>query len=450
MTSMTRLFQAMSASVFAFTILAGCAETQFPEATGKGTINTINAMPASPAVVFRIEERLLGTVGYKGTLGAQSFDDLSYNFNFEYTVLGESEPTRFATQQVDMLADNDYTLVITGSVSAPTITQLERPERVFEDTETVFEVAIAHLSPALGNVDVYIALTGTAPVLGEERAKLSFGERMPEFDLEAEAYEIIITAPDDPATVLYQSEVTTLLARVTYTIGIFDADPSITGNLSVRLISTQGLSAELPDSNFLPTLRTIHAAFGTVNLDIYRDQDFTAPIVSDLGFGMITGDIPVPAGSPFYTYTAVGNIGMIIEEQIQPVFAGSRVTAILVGMQGSDLTSIVLTDNRRPVETHAKMRLVHAAANFERLDLYLVETGTGIADVGPLIAGLTFSTSSDFAPTIPGDYDFILTLPDDKNPVATASIDLVAGDVAEVIILDTVDPVVADVVVTRF
>jgi len=250
---------------------------------------------------------------------------------------------------------------------------------------------------------------------------------------------------------LYQSDGVFLAARLSYTIAIFDADPSITGNISVRLMSSQGLSAELHDSNTMPTLRTVHTSFGTGNLDIYRDEDFTAPIVSDLGFSEITADIPVPAGTVLYTYTDAGNPGVIVEEQLQTVTNGTPVTAILLGMQGTDLAVTVLNDDRRSVESHAKMRIVQAAANFALLDLYLVETGSDITDEFPLIRGLTFSIASDFAPTVPGDYDLILTLPDEKDPIATPiNLDLAGGDLAEVIILDTVDPTVADTVVTRF
>ncbi len=451
MTGMTTIVRALIVSALAVAILGGCTETQFPEATGKGTINALNAMPASPGVGFLIEERFLGSVGYKETLGAQAFDDLSYNFNFQFTALGETEATRFATQFVDMVADTDYTLVLTGSVTAPIVTQWERPEREFEGSETVFELAIAHLSPALEDVDVYVALTGTAPVLGEERAKVSFGDTMPAIDLESDNYEVIITARDDPATILYQSHETFFAARISHTIGIFDADPSIVGNISVRMITIAGLDIELPDANFLPTLRTVHAAFGTENFDIYRDADFTAPIFSDLGFGESTGDLPVMDGAVTYTYTSVGNPGAIIDEQDQLITLGSRTSTVVAGMPGMDLTRIIQVDDRRSIETHAKLRFINAAANFATLDLYLVQVGTDINDVGPLISGMAFGFSSDFVASLSGNFELTLTLPGEKNPISAAvPVDLVNGDVVEAMILDTVDPAIVESRLTIF
>ena len=450
MTGMTGIFRALIVAALAAAMLGGCAETSLPEATGKGTINMINAMPASPSVAFLIEERILGGVAYKVAHGAQSFDDLTYNFNFEYIVPGDTAPIRTATAFLDVVADNEYTFVLTGSVTAPDVTLWERPQRDWSGTETVFEAAIAHLSPALDNVDLYFAPTGTAPVLGEERAKLSFGERMPEIDLENGEYEFIITARDDPGMILYQSGPVTYSARISYVQAIFDADASITGNISVRSISTLGLSSELPDANTMPTLRTLHAAFGTENIDIYRDNDFTTAIFSNLAFGETTLDLEVPDGAVDYTYTAVGNPGAIINDLNQLIPAGRRVSAFLIGMQGGE-SRITLTDDRRSVETHAKLRLIQAAANFDTMDLYLVDAGTDIADVDPLAANLTFAFVSDFGPTIPGNYDLILTLPGEKTLIAgPIPLDLVNGDVVELLIIDTVDPMIAAVAITRF
>ena len=451
MTAMTKHLRASIVAAFAVAMLSGCAETSLPEASGKGSISALNAIPGSPILTFLIEERTLGVAGYKGSVARQSFDDLSYNFNFDFRFLGDIETTRIATHFTDMVADTDYTLVLTGSVAAPVVTQWERPEREWMDTETVFEVAFAHLSPGLGDVDVYLAPIGTDPVLGEERAKPSFGDRVPEIDLESAEYEVTITARDDPATILYKSANVIFSARVSYLIGIFDADAAITGNISVRLITRTGSSSELPDPGFLPTLRTVHAAFGTENIDIYRDEDFTAPVFSNLGFGETTGDLPVPAETVAYTYTAVGNPGAIIDEKPQVTLAGQRSSTILAGMQGTNLRRIFLAGNRRSLVTHAKLRVIHAAANFDTLDFYFVETGTDITDLSPTIGGLSFPTGTDFSAQLANNYDVILTLPDEKTLLAPPMrIDLVNGDVVEALIMDTVDPMVANVVVTRF
>ena len=75
-------------------IVAGCGESQRPQATGKASIRAINAMKGLPAVLFFIEERGLGTLDYKESSGLNRYDDLSYVFNFETVLPGEIETTR--------------------------------------------------------------------------------------------------------------------------------------------------------------------------------------------------------------------------------------------------------------------------------------------------------------------------------------------------------------------
>jgi hypothetical protein len=452
MTGIRTIFRTLLVTGIAGAMLAACSETSLPEATGKGTINMLNAMAASPDVGFLIEERFLGSVGFKATLGEQPFDDLSYNFNFEANLPGDGGIERIATHFIDMAADTNYTLVLTGSVTAPVITQWESPDRDWEGDETVFELGIAHLSPALGDVDVYVGLTGTAPVLGEERARLSYGEQMPLIDLEAENYEVIITARDDPATILHQSHDTFISARLTYLIGIFEAAPSITSNIAVRLISDAGLSSGLPDVNTQPTLRTVHAAFGTGNFDIIRGEDLTVPpIYTNLGFGESTGDLPVPEGIELYSYTDVGNIGVIINAESQLVSRGSRTTTVVTGLPGTELTRIIVNENRRSVESFPKFRVVHAAANFPALDLYLVDRGADITDLNPTLANLPWAFGNDFAAQTAGNFDLVLTMPGEKTIVAgPLMLDLADGDVTEAIFLDTVDPVVANIILNSF
>ncbi len=105
MTGMTKHLRASIVSAFALAILSGCAETSLPEASGKGSISAVNAIPGSPILTFLIEERTLGVAGYKGSVARQSFDDLSYNFNFDFRFVGDTETTRIATQFTDMVAE---------------------------------------------------------------------------------------------------------------------------------------------------------------------------------------------------------------------------------------------------------------------------------------------------------------------------------------------------------
>jgi hypothetical protein len=217
-------------------------------------------------------------------------------------------------------------------------------------------------------------------------------------------------------------------------------------------MTDSGVVGSLPDANNQPTLRTVHAAFGTGNFDIIRGEDLTVPpIFSNLGFGESTGDVSVPDGTEPYTYTDVGNIGVIIDEESQVISRGLRITTVVTGLPGSDLTRIVIVDDRRSVESFPKFRIIQAAANFPTLDFYFIDRDADITDLSPSLANLTLAFGTDFVSQDEGSHDIVLTLPGEKTIIAgPVPLDLANGDVVEAIFMDTVDPMVADIVLTSF
>ncbi|MGH8168853.1 MAG: DUF4397 domain-containing protein, partial [Woeseiaceae bacterium] len=184
-------------------LLGGCSETTRPEATGKGNIRGINSVATAADVTFLIEERALGGLAYKNATSVQEFDDLTYNFNFDARVPGQSTLRRIATETVDVVPDMNYDFVLTGTLDAPSIVLWESEERQWEGSETEFEVSVGHVASGTGTVDVYFAATGSAPVAGSARGTLSFGDRLPAFEVENGEYQLIVTAAGNPAAVLF-------------------------------------------------------------------------------------------------------------------------------------------------------------------------------------------------------------------------------------------------------
>ena len=155
--------------------LVGCAESQREEATGKGAVRGFNALGDTFEVRFLIEETGLGVIEYKTSSPVARFDDLTYAFNFDISIGGQTEIQRIATVTQQIQADADHFFVLAGSLAVPEILVWEHAERAWDGTETVYELAFGHASPALGTVDVYYALTGTAPVMGAVPVKAVFG-----------------------------------------------------------------------------------------------------------------------------------------------------------------------------------------------------------------------------------------------------------------------------------
>lgn len=433
----------------------GCSESARPQATGKGRIRGINAIATTPDINFSIEERLLGTVGYKTSTTFNSFDDLTYNFNFDLFLPTALQADRIATQFLDVIADTEYTVVLTGSnIAAAATVVWENSLQEWTGSETVFEVMFAHAASQIGGLDVYFAPLGTVPVLGQAIGSLAFGERLPltEFAEDAGGYELILTAPGDPATIVFQSAPVGPLAQTRITYAIFDPDPTLPGNLGVNRINDGGASTRIADANFPSQARALHAALGTANFDGYLDSDFTNVVFSDIPYLGLSPFADAATGLQLLTVTPVGNPGATIHEGEFNLSAASRSTIALVGQPGA-LSYFALPDNARPVETFPLVRILNVAFNpAATLDIYVEDPGTPIDDESlPRFIGVPALASTGYQSVTGGVQELTITLRAEKTPIAApVIIDVANGDRVDMVIVDTVDPAAVELVVFEF
>ena len=445
---MIRRIIALLATLAVVTAVSGCSESTREQATGKGNIRGINAIVTSPDLNFLIEERGLGNVDFKENSGFNSFDDLSYNFNFDLLLPGTLNATRLATQFIDVQPDHEYTVVLTGTIANPSIFFWEDPIREWSGTETIFEVFFTHLAPSIGELDVYFATTGTVPVLGQAIGSVGNGDRLPAVELEEAQYELILTPKDDPATIFYQSVPLAAAAQTQVLVAVFDPDPSVLGNVGVNFIGHNGGSSLLADINFPPQVRTLHAAFDTVNFDGYFNGDFANIIYSDISFQELSPYADVFDAVTPLTLTPVGNIGATIHEGDAIASAGNKSTVVLAGVPGA-LLFIPLLDDARPLETFPVVRILNASFTTAFLDIYLLPAGTPIDDIIiPQIRSIPTTADTGFAASSTGMLEFTVTLPGEKTPISTPLLlDLANGDTVDIVVLDTVNPGTVELVI---
>jgi len=443
-----RRFIALVATLAVVTAMSGCSESSREVATGKGSIRGINTIVTAPEVSFLIEERNLGSIDFKENTGFNSFDDLSYNFNFDLFLPGVLTATRLTTQFIDVLADHDYTVVLTGTIANPSSFFWEDPVREWSGTETFFEVFFAHLAPSIDELDVYFATTGTAPVLGQAVGSVSNGDRLPALELEVGQYELILTAKDNPAAIIYQSVPVAAAAQTQVLVAVFDPDPSVLGNVGVNFIGHSGGSSILADINFPPQLRTLHAAFDTGNFDGYFKSDFTNIIYSDISFQELSPYAEVFDAATLVTLTPVGNSGATIHEGDVSASAGTKRTVVFAGVPGA-LFFIPLLDDARPLETFPIVRILNASFSTAFLDVYILPPGTPLEDlIIPQIRSIPTSADTGFAATSTGPLEFTVTLAGEKTPISTPLLlDLANGDIVDAIIVDTVNPGTVELIV---
>lgn len=435
-------------AVLAFMTMAGCAETTREEATGEGRIRGVNGIVDAPEVQFLIEEIILDNIGFKIASGFETYDDLSYNFNFDLFVPGEPDTRRIASRFIDVVADTDYTLILTGTMANPSIIVWEDEPREFDGSETVFENTFAHLAPSLGQVDVYFAPSGTPPAPGGAVATLSLGERTDFIEYPQAEYELVVTAPSDPGTVIFQSGPLNFPTATRQIVGLFDPDPSITAPLGVAAISPSGLTSNIADVNFPPQLRFVHAsnANAAVNVDGYVDMDFNNPVFSNVAYRGVSAYFNVDVGQPVVTATQAGNPGGTIVENPVVITSNSKRTLLLGGDQGSEFFRS-LPDDARPLASFPVVRFVNMAVNSALFNIYIQEPGFEITEeTVPSFIGLSPQFDTGFFGPPEGTFEITITAIDDIVPLAPVfTIDFANRDVVDIVILDTDDPNVFEI-----
>lgn len=430
--------------------LSACGgESNFPTATGKGSVMAINAISTSPEIGFLIEERTIGAVNYKANTVPREWDDLDYTFNFQAVFPPQPGTTRIASQFLDVVVDMEYTFLVWGALAAPTISIWEKPRRTFDGTATVFEMRAGQAAESLGTVDVYYALDGVAPVLGEQYATLAPGEVSGTTDFDAaDSYVLTVTAEGDPGSVLFQSAATQLLSNQSVVITIFEGDANDTAPVVSTVINSAGLSTTLVDARSLPTVRYVHATMDLATSDIYDDALLANRIVADLAFGDATGDIDMSVGEVPITFTAAGNPGAILYETPLTNFQGTRLNfymSVDASVDPDALIGIRQIVDRRSIETIARLTFFHSAVNHPLVDLYVVDSGTTIDETLPRQIQLPYRQQTPAVALAGGSFDVYITASGEKTILdGPIPFDTVLGGAYEAVLLDRVDPALAE------
>lgn len=426
-------------------LLGACGqESDLPKATGKASIRAINAIKASQEISFLIEERQIGTAGYTGATSSARYDDLDYTFNIEVFYAGETARRRIASQFIDFEADKNYTLLVSGSLSNPALTLWEGDQRSFDEADTVFEAKFGHASASLGALDYYFADPGVAPALGNQVATLSFGEITQAIDFAEGDFVLTITTANNPADVVYVSDTTAIAARGALIFVPFEGSANNTAPVIVRAINTAGDSISLPDPRFPPTVQFVNASMDLGTSDIYDDETLTSQLLANHAYLDVSAELGIPADAITFYYTPAGDTTAVTLEAALTAFNGNRYRLVASGAAGS-LTGTSFVPDLRPVETHAKLRLLQVSNNFDFVDVYTVAAGTSIDDVSPVQFGLIPRQVSSTLSLAAGSYDIYVTQSLEKVVLAGPyRIDVVRGDIVDMMVVDTVDPAVLD------
>ena len=440
------------------TLLIGACEDNgesiFIEPTGKGSIRMINAMKAAPDINFLIEQKILAGANYRSSTNLYQYDDLDYQFHFEVRYAGISFATLFSSQQLNVIADTEYTFLVSGTLENPSITIWEYLNQEANDLTTSFNVRFAHTAESYSSLDYYFNLSGVTPVIGDDIGTVSFGEIMAPMNFAEGDYVLTITEEGLPNNIVFQSGVVSFESGSKYTITPFDGGENTTGPIIVKYYSTiSGVGAHnegaITDVNYPSTSEFVHASLEMGAVDIYDGQisASSTPLAVGHDFKGVTNEVQLPTGSDPFIYVPTGLtspelINFTVGEGDEN--NGIRARAFAVGKNNEFEISTYLPD-RRPIDTAAKLEIFNTNTNFDSVDIYVVEADTFIDEQTPIISDVP-SNSTTGPALLPADsYDIYITQVSEKN-ILTGPIrlDVELRDVFSGIIFDEVDPSIVE------
>lgn len=423
------------------------SESALPDPTGKGSVRAINAIPGSPSINFRIEERTLANLAYQESSAPAQYDDFEYVFNFNVDVPGESVPQRIATVPFKVEADRDHAFVLTGDIQDPTVTTWTADLRDWQESDTVFEVRFAHLGESLGDVDVYFDDSANPPVAGTQTATLSYGDVMDIADFAAGAYRVTITAAGDTETVHFQSDAVDFVAQNSHLLSIFDGNENDTSPYVVTSTTTSGLTGEIFDPSYPPTINFVHAAQTLQAVDVYNDEALTDLRAENISLGQSSGDLDAAAGSQAFYFTPTGSLETTLFASAVTLQPGVRSHLYIAGFADA-WQSFALTQDRAPSPDSAKVSLFNGSINHQLLDLYVLERGDALGedDFARAIVIAAGSATTALSLTA-GNYDIYVTSTGTRTILdGPFELDAALGDVVFLVAVDEVDPEIVRIV----
>ncbi|MEM9172215.1 MAG: hypothetical protein AAGA84_05870 [Pseudomonadota bacterium] len=151
------------------------------------------------------------------------------------------------------------------------------------------------------------------------------------------------------------------------------------------------------------------------------------------------------------TTTSTGNMGAQLAEQAGSILSDARTTLLfLSGEQANNDFPLALfpaVPSRRPIADATRLTVFNAIGNVDRVDLYLLEEGDTIADTQPRLGNAIPSRLFEQTTIATGTFDAVITnAADDTVLYGPMPITLSPGDVSVLILSETADPNVADLI----
>ena len=419
-------------------LLAGCSEGR--KALPEVNVTVVNAAPSYPTLNFLREQRNEASLSYRG-VNLLAFDVDQYDFNVSLAAPDTGIPQIIATTAANLVIDNDYYVVLTeiGGLVEPVL--LEQP--AFDNSTDGAQISVFHAAEGYQDVDVYIETPGTNLAGATALGSVGFLDYLPPVTRPGGEFQLFLTAPGDPTTVLLRSLTQTLSAGqpnlLVLTLG---ANEGLTDLVVLRANAN---STQLVDTRVQAGIRVINAAADRAARDIYRDDNFSTALITGLSFGMPSGFVTVPPGDRVFHVTPAGNPGSVELEPAFPLARGRLVTLLFSGESGALVIQPLLEDFRSRID-RAPLKVLNGASQSGNLDFFLLAPGEELGSSLPFERSVA-PTITPLGELAPNAYDIVIRQAATGTVLAgPLRVTLEAGRNYGVLLLDGADAASVDIV----
>lgn len=397
-------------------------------------VQVLHASPDSPAVDVLIGTAAgLSGVDYKEGSALLTRNVGTYSVQVDGITPG-GPATVIGPVDISFAADIQYSIVAAGDVAAIAPIILEQPSAGPDAGNA--RLRVLHAAPMAPQVDVYATapgadLTASAPV-----GSFAFTEDLGPVQVPAGDYQIRVTLPNDPATVVFDSGTVALGDGSDLLIAAVENTATGLAPISLAVLDGSG-SSEIFDVATPADLRVVHASPDAPTVDIVVDDDFGNPLVPGLSFPDFTGFVSVPPATYNIKVTDSATQGVIPIDVDLTLDAGAIYSVVALDNLAT-ITALVAADDPRRVATEAKVRLIHASPTAANVDIWVTAPGADITAEAPGFTDVPLGTNTGFLSLAPGEYDISIAPTGTTTAAIFVSITVDAAGVYTAIARDAV------------
>jgi Domain of unknown function (DUF4397) len=187
------------------------------------------------------------------------------------------------------------------------------------------------------------------------------------------------------------------------------------------------------NSDTSPAIRFVQASPSESTVNVLIDSTTDATV----NYGAASSYLTVTQGSHHIQLEPNGSSTPFIDQTIS--LSNGTLTTMVAAGNSPDIAGVTFTDEDTVVTTgDASIRVINASPSMGPADVYIVPSGTSIANVAPTLSSLAFKSATSYNDIAPGSYEVFLTAPGSKlTYTSTGTITLTANQIRTYVAIDS-------------